>query len=177
VVTDLVASLSKDGLQVGPIGAYFLPGVLSLTGHQDKAVDLLKKLTPEQRKTFLGNGISEWLMAYLAGIDSNSPGFQQVLIAPRIPTDDSLSWVKASCQAPSGLVSVHWQKLPKGGIQVDYTIPVGVFARVNLPAPKEATILEGGKDLAEVPALEVVSRGDQFVSLISKSGSYSIMIR
>lgn len=177
VVADLVASLSKDGLQVGPIGAFFLPGVLSLTGHQDKAVALLEKLNPEQRKTFIGNGISEWLMAYLAGIDSNSPGFQQLLIAPRIPANDSLSWVKASCQAPSGPVSVHWQKLPKGGIQVDYTIPVGVFARVNLPASKDATILEGGKDLTEVPAIEVVSRGDKLVSLISKSGSYSIVIR
>ncbi len=177
VVADLVASLSKDGLQVGPIGAFFLPGVLSLTGNQDKAVALLEKLNPEQRKTFIGNGVSEWLMAYLAGIDSNSPGFQQLLIAPRIPANDSLSWVKASCQAPSGLVSVHWQKLPKGGIQVDYTIPVGAFARVNLPASKDAAILEGGKDLTEVPAIEVVSRDDKLVSLISKSGSYSIMIR
>lgn len=177
VVGDLVTSLSKDGLQVGPIGAFFLPGVLSLTGHQERAVALLEKLNPEQRKTFTGNGISEWLMAYLAGIDSNSPGFQQVLIAPRIPADDSLSWVKASCQSPSGPVSVHWQKLEKGGIQVDYTIPAGVFARVNLPAPKGATILEGGKDLAEIPSLEVVSRSDNLITLICKSGTYSIVIR
>jgi hypothetical protein len=177
IIEALMASLSKDGVQVGPIGAHFLPGVLTLTGHQEAAVKLLQTLAPEQRKSFVGNGVSEWLMSYLAGIDTSLPGFQQIRITPKIPDDDSLSWVKASYDSPSGKVSVHWQKLEKGGLQVEFTIPAGTIGQVSLPSKKGATITESGSQIGEAVGIKVVKQDDQMIGLITQSGSYSITIR
>lgn len=177
VVADLIASITKNGSQVGPIGAYFLPGVLSLTGNQDLAVKLLNSLGEKEKAAYLGNGISEWLMAFLAGLDTSFPGFQQIMIAPRIPESDELRWVKAECDSLSGKVRVHWQKLKDGGIQVDCTIPPGAISKIILPARKESRIMVDGKEIAQTPTLQVISRNDQLISLISQSGTYSIVIK
>jgi len=176
VIDDLLDSLSKKGPQVGPAGAHFLPGVLTLTGHQNEAVGMLGNLNKQQRENFIGNGISAWFMAYLAGIDTSFPGFQQIMIAPRIPTDDSVTWVKSSYQSPAGLISVHWQKGADGKLKADITIPAGVIARIKLPAAKGAKISESGQDLSKTPTVEVMNRTDDTVNFISQSGSYSFVI-
>ena len=177
IIRDLMDSIEKDGVKVGPIGAHFLPGVLSLTGHQEKALSLLTELTPEQQKSFIGNGISEWLMAFLAGIDTTLPGFQRVLISPRIPADHSVSWVKASYHSPSGKISVHWRKLEKGELKVEFTIPAGTIGQINLPSKEDAAIFEGEKKLSEAQGITLVKQDEKMISLAAQSGTYSITIR
>jgi hypothetical protein len=176
VVADLTASLAQNGVEVGPIGAHFLPAVLTLTGQQDKAIAFLTNLTPAQQEIFAGNGVSAWLMAYLAGIDAGFPGFEQFRITPGIPTDGSLTRVKASHQSPVGEVSVHWQILDSGSLKVEVTIPAGAIAKINLPAKKSAKITEGGKTIEEAPAVDLLNRTDDSVTLISQSGSYSFLV-
>ncbi len=177
IIDSLLASIEKDGLKVGPIGAYFLPSVLSLTNNQDKAIDLLTQLTDEQKSSFIGNGVSEWLMSFLAGIDASSAGFTNVKIAPRIPSGDSLTWVQASYDSVAGKITVRWEKLENGGLKVDFSTPPGSFARIILPCTKDQKITESGKPLAEALGIDQASRTDTVVSLISHSGSYSILIK
>ena len=76
VIADFLATLKKDGPKVGPVGAHFLLQVLPLIGHQNEAVNVLHKLTAEQRPAFIGTGTTEWMMSQLAGIDASSAGFQ-----------------------------------------------------------------------------------------------------
>lgn len=176
VTDDLMASISKNGVQVGPIGAYFLPPVLTLTGHQDEAVKLLANLTPEQQETFTGNGVSEWLMAYLAGLDAGIPGFRQLVFAPRIPSDGSVTWVKARYEALTGTAAIHWQVRESGSLKVEITVPAGTVARIILPAREGAKITEGGQNIDESSAVTILNKSDDLISLISQSGTYSFLI-
>lgn len=180
VTASLLASLEKEGLKIGPIGASFLPSVLSLTGNHDKAVEILSsisQLADEQRKPFLGNGASEWLMSFLAGIDASSAGFQNIRIAPRIPSGDSLKWVEASHQSIRGNIKVRWEKLAEGALKVDFTIPAGSLARIILPCSEDQTITESGKPLKNAYGIAKATRTEVNATLVSQSGSYSVLIK
>lgn len=177
VIDDLVASLKKEGAKVGPIGAHFLPPVLSLTNNQDLAVKILTGLNEEQRKIFAGNGVSEWLMGFLAGVDSAADGFSQALIAPRIPTDGSVTEVIAHHITPRGKLAVAWKIQEDQSLKIDVTIPPGIFARIILPSKKGQEITESGNPLKEAPGVELVAKTDSTFSMISQSGTYSFLIK
>lgn len=177
VTADLVKSVTSEGLKVGPIGAYFLPTVLSLTNNQETAVKILTTLKDEQKTLFAENGISEWLMAFVAGIDTSTPGFLQPLIAPRIPSDDSITWVKAHYDSHAGKIEVHWQKLAEGGLKVDVSVPPGAIGRFTLPITKGQTVTESGKNIADALMIEVLSQSDTTVNLITQSGRFSLLIK
>ncbi|MFT6863490.1 MAG: hypothetical protein ACJAVK_002051 [Akkermansiaceae bacterium] len=177
VTSDLMKSLTSEGLKVGPIGAHFLPGVLSLTNNHNTAIKLLTNLKEGDRKQFIETGISEWLMSFVAGIDASIAGFTQLIIAPRIPFDDSLKWVKAHYESQGGTIAVHWQQLPEGGLKVDITIPPSALARIDLPVKKGQSLTEDGKSIHDAPAIEILRQTDTSVSLVSQSGQYSLLIK
>jgi hypothetical protein len=177
VLADLIALVEKNGSKVGPIGAHFLPGVLSLTGNQNLALKTLTNLTEEEQKTYVESGIAEWLMTFVAGIDTIVPGFNQAIISPRIPSDDSLTWVKAYHDSPTGKISVYWEKLaPNSALKAEIVIPAGTLSRVILPIGKNQTITEGGKKISDAVGVEIIEKKDGRVSLITQSGKYSFLI-
>lgn len=177
VITSLITSLKKEGPKVGPIGAHFLPPVLTLTKNQDLAVKTLIALDEEQRKTFAGNGVSEWMMSYLAGIDAASHGFGQALIVPRIPSDGSVNWVKAFHVTPRGKLAVEWKIQADQSLKIDVTIPPGVFARIILPAKAGQDITEGGYSVKEAPGVELAAKTGSMISMIGQPGTYSFLIK
>ena len=177
VLTDFIALIKKDGGKVGPIGAHFLPGVLSLTGNQNLALTTLKNLTNEEQTTYVNSGISEWLMTFVAGIDTIVPGFNQAIISPRIPNDDSLTWVKAHHDSPSGKISVHWEKLPDSALKMEIVIPAGILSRVTLPIGEDQEITESGKKISATLGVEVIEKKNGKVKLITQSGKYSFLIK
>jgi hypothetical protein len=177
VLADLIALVEKNGSEVGSIGAHFLPGVLSLTGNQNLALKTLINLTEEEQKTYIESGIAEWLMTFVAGIDTIVPGFNQAIIAPRIPSDDSVTWVKSHHNSPSGTISVHWEKLPQSAIKVEIVVPTGTLARVILPIEKDQEVTVSGKKIEDAEAVEVIENKDGKVTLITQSGKYSLEIK
>lgn len=177
VLADFIALVEKNGSEVGSIGAHFLPGVLSLTGNQNLALKTLINLTEEDQKTYIESGIAEWLMTFVAGIDTIVPGFNQAIIAPRIPSDDSVTWVKSHHDSPSGTISVHWEKLPQSAIKVDVVVPTGTLARVILPIEKDQEVTVSGKKIEDAEAVEVIEKKDGKVTLITQSGKYSLEIK
>ena len=178
VLADLIALVTKNGSKVGPIGAHFLPGVLSLTGNQDLALKSLTSLNAEEQKNYTESGIAEWLMTFVAGIDTITPGFNQVIISPRIPSNDSLSWVRAYHDSPTGKISVHWKKLsPDSALKAEIMIPTGALSRVILPIGKNQKITESGNEIADAKGVEIIERKDGKVSLITQSGKYSFLVK
>ena len=178
VLADLIALVTKNGSKVGPIGAHFLPGVLSLTGNQDLALKSLTSLNAEEQKNYTESGIAEWLMTFVAGIDTIAPGFNQVIISPRIPSNDSLSWVRAYHDSPTGQISVYWKKLsPDSALKAEVMIPTGALSRVILPIGKNQKITESGNEIADAKGVEIIERKDGKVSLITQSGKYSFLIK
>ena len=178
VLADLIALVTKNGSKVGPIGAHFLPGVLSLTGNQDLALKSLTSLNAEEQKNYTESGIAEWLMTFVAGIDTIAPGFNQIIISPRIPSNDSLSWVRAYHDSPTGQISVYWKKLsPDSALKAEVMIPTGALSRVILPIGKNQKITESGNEIADAKGVEIIERKDGKVSLITQSGKYSFLIK
>lgn len=178
VLADLIALVTKNGSKVGPIGAHFLPGVLSLTGNQDLALKSLTSLNAEEQKNYTESGIAEWLMTFVAGIDTIAPGFNQVIISPRIPSNDSLSWVRAYHDSPTGQISVYWKKLsPDSALKAEVMIPTGALSRVILPIGKNQKITESGNEIADAKGVEIIERKNGKVSLITQSGKYSFLIK
>lgn len=178
VLADLIALVTKNGSKVGPIGAHFLPGVLSLTGNQDLALKSLTSLNAEEQKNYTESGIAEWLMTFVAGIDTIAPGFNQVIISPRIPSNNSLAWVRAYHDSPTGKISVYWKKLsPDSALKAEVMIPTGALSRVILPIGKNQKITESGNEIADAKGVEIIERKDGKVSLITQSGKYSFLIK
>ena len=177
VLADLIALVEKSGSKVGPIGAHFLPGVLSLTGNQNLALKTLSNLTEEEEKTYVESGIAEWLMTFVAGIDTIVPGFKQAIISPRIPSDNSLTWVRAYHDSPTGRISVYWEKIaPNSALKAEIVVPAGTLSRVILPIGKNQKVTEGGKEIADAVGVEIIEKKDGKVSLITQSGKYSFLI-
>lgn len=177
VLADLIALVNKNGSEVGPIGAHFLPGVLSLTGNHDLALKALTDLTEEEQRTYVESGIAEWLMTFVAGIDTMAPGFNQVIVSPRIPSDDSVTWVKAYHDSPSGMITVRWEKLPESALKAEVVIPAGTLSRVILPIGENQKISEGGKKISDAIGVEVIEKKDGKITLITQSGKYSFLIK
>jgi alpha-L-rhamnosidase len=122
--------------------------------------------------------VMEWAFRDLAGIDALEPGYDRILIRPRIPAIESnpdcepLSWARADYASPRGLIRSHWQRRD-GGLDMRVTIPANTTARVHLPAAADAVITERGLLLADgAPGAKFVSRDARETLLDCGSGDY-----
>ena len=126
--------------------------------------------------------VCEWMFRGLAGIDTNSPGFQQLRIHPQPPSPDSnpqhaaIHWVRRHYDSIHGRVSVAWKQQPTQ-FTLDVVLPANTTSTVILPAEPGAALLEGGQDLAKVDGVRLVSRDDQQVELSVGSGNYHFLVR
>ena len=116
-------------------------------------------------------------MTFVAGIDTMAPGFNQVIVSPRIPSDDSVTWVKAYHDSPSGMITVRWEKLPESALKAEVVIPAGTLSRVILPIGENQKISEGGKKISDAIGVEVIEKKDGKITLITQSGKYSFLIK
>ncbi|MGC6425676.1 MAG: alpha-L-rhamnosidase C-terminal domain-containing protein [Akkermansiaceae bacterium] len=180
----VIDSLLKDlgGIKdVGNLSAKPLLPVLSLTGNQQKAFELVSDSkspwADPARKDFEASGVVEWMMSTLAGIDTRTPGFRQFHVSPNIPEGDTLTWVKSSYRAPSGEIKVHWEKKEKA-LHVKCTVPNGALAIITLPLKEGEKISEGGKTVKESFGAEIMKKDSVqgMVSIIAQAGTYHFVI-
>lgn len=180
-VIDSLLNDLNEVKDLGSLAAKPLLPVLTLTGNQQKAFDLVSD--PEgpwadsSKKEFEASGVAEWMMSTLAGIDTRSPGFHQFHISPSIPEGDALTWVKASYRAPSGEMKIYWEKKGKA-LHLKCTVPKGTHAILTLPVKEGQKISEGGKTVKESFGVEIMrqdpSRGT--ASIIAQAGPYHFVV-
>jgi alpha-L-rhamnosidase len=88
--------------------------------------------------------VSEWLFTQAAGIDTDGPGFQRMVIRPEIVTGEGgLNWVKASYRSIRGEIRSAWKR-SDGRFDLEVTVPGNCRATVYVPAQTAATVTEGG---------------------------------
>ena len=166
VVNTLVADLkSKGHTTSGIVGVAALYPVLSMSGHQDLAVQLVSRIdypsygymfnNPWENSTTLWEvwnapgrsdlpsrnhhmfgAIGAWFYRYLAGIDINA--FNDIEIHPILPFDMGLlSSVSAEVMSIRGGIVVHWTR-EDDGITVTYktVIPMNTHARISFEPVK-----------------------------------------
>ncbi len=178
IIDSLIDSLKKEGIKVGLLGAEYLLPVLYLTGNHDLAFELVEKhLSGETKNIFIGNGLTDWMLTSLAGINGIQPGFQQLHLKPQIPASNKIKWVKAHYDSVSGRIESHWKKEDNGGLTFSCTVPPGALAQLALPAAKEATITESGKTTKEAQGVELVNRSDTTANFVLQSGSYQFVVK
>ena len=67
---------------------------------------------------------------HLAGIAPGSPGFQDVIIRPRVV--DDLDWVEGSLETMHGRIETRWERT-KTGLHLRVTIPTNTTAQIHVP--------------------------------------------
>ncbi len=76
--------------------------------------------------------VEQWFYSHLAGLrpDPAAPGWRRFFVAPETVGD--LAWVRASFEAPGGVVASSWE-IRDGVFTLDVTVPPGAVAEVILP--------------------------------------------
>lgn len=89
--------------------------------------------------TSLG-AVGQWLFTTVAGIRPASPGFAEVIVAPR--PGGSLTWAEATYLGPRGLIRSRWDR-DGDKLDLEVEIPCGTTARVVVPGG-HTTLVEAG---------------------------------
>ncbi|MEM1225636.1 MAG: glycoside hydrolase family 78 protein [Planctomycetota bacterium] len=121
--------------------------------------------------------VCEWMFATLAGIQSDGPGFKEVVIRPRPPAPNSnamhdpISWVRADYESIRGRIQSHW-KLDGGKFHLNVSIPANTTATVYLPTSDATSITESGRPVAGHPNVAVVGIESNVAMISVPSGDY-----
>ena len=121
--------------------------------------------------------VCEWMFRTLAGIDSDGPGYSQIIIRPDPPAPDSngqhkpIDWVKASYHSIQGKILSNW-KVEGDRFHLAVTIPANTTATVFMPATDAKSITEGGRPLSEVKHVKPIGQEGDRVVLSVDSGTY-----
>ena len=121
--------------------------------------------------------VCEWMFATVAGIRSDGPGFERIIIRPTPPAagsnamHEAIDWVKASYDSIRGPIRSEWT-IRGDKFQLHVSIPANTTAKVYLPTARAGTITEGGESIDGHPHASVLSSeaGQTVVSLAS--GNY-----
>jgi len=129
--------------------------------------------------------VCQWMFQALAGIDTDGPGYQQIVIDPHVPTPESnadqtpIHWVKASYDSIRGPIDVYWKRTQET-FTLDLSIPANTQATVFLPAGDVTRVRESGRALSETSTdadIEVVEQLPQRLKLRVTSGSYGFVVQ
>ncbi|WP_440132809.1 family 78 glycoside hydrolase catalytic domain [Chitinophaga sancti] len=88
--------------------------------------------------------VGEWLYRVVAGIDAASPGYEKILIHPRL--GGGIEWVNASYTCPYGKIVSNW-KMEQGKFTLHVEIPAGTRATIMIPGKKSMEVTAGTYDL------------------------------
>ena len=125
--------------------------------------------------------VCEWMFSQLAGIQSDGPGYQRIILRPTPPSPGSnpdqkpIDWVRAHYDSLHGRIASAW-KVEGGQFEFEVTIPANTTATVCLPARDAASITEGGKPLAQVSGVKFLRTEEDRTVLSVESGSYRFRI-
>jgi alpha-L-rhamnosidase len=125
--------------------------------------------------------VCEWMFSQLAGIQTDGPGYQRLIIRPTPPSPDSnpdqepIRWVRAHYDSIHGRIASAW-KIEGGRFELDVAIPANTTATVYLPAREAGSITESGKALAQAQGVKFLrTEGDRAV-LAVESGTYRFRV-
>ncbi|MDP0490290.1 MAG: alpha-L-rhamnosidase C-terminal domain-containing protein [Verrucomicrobiota bacterium JB023] len=171
--------IAKEGLQTGPIGTSAVLPVLTWTGQEDKALQLVRGFAKESEADLVTLAASsEWMMSFAAGLNHQAAGFRASYLAPYFPAEDSqLTWVKAHHDTPYGRLSIHWKRHEDGKLEAEVAIPCNTNAIISLPAGEDATILESGKPVNESFGARIMRHANGRQEIIAQPGTYTFEVK
>ncbi|MGF7231087.1 family 78 glycoside hydrolase catalytic domain [Arachidicoccus sp.] len=102
-------------------------------------------LTSASNDHFMLGHLMEWFYSGLAGIQQAEDGiaYKRIIIRPN--DIGNIKWVKANYQSPYGMIQSNWEK-DKKRFKLDVIIPANTSAKIYLPASKNSSVKESGKE-------------------------------
>ena len=121
--------------------------------------------------------VCEWMFFRLAGIDSDGPGYEKIVIRPSPPSPRSnsdrapINWVKAHYDCVHGRIVSNWRRTADH-FELETTIPANTTATVYVPATSVGQITESGKPLAKARGVRLLRMEQDRAVLAVESGAY-----
>ena len=121
--------------------------------------------------------VGEWMLNELAGINSDGPGYDKIIIHPHPPAPDSnpahppIHWAKAHFDSIHGRIASSWS-LADGRFELEVTIPPNTTATVYLPKVEPDSITESGRSLTEAKDVRLLRVEENCAVLAVGSGTY-----
>ena len=121
--------------------------------------------------------VCEWMINDLAGIQSDGPGYEKIIIHPNPPSPGSNSarepihWVKAHYDSIHGRISSEWRRT-ENSFELKIEIPANTTATVYLPAKNVDSIRVGWRSLANSKDVKFLRLENGYAVLAVESGTY-----
>ena len=114
----------------------------------------------------------QWLFSALAGIDTDGPGFERILIRPR--PGGGITETKASYDSIHGRIATAWQQ-QGAELQLQVTLPANTTATVFVPAAEGANVTEGGQPAGQADGVRFLRREAGAAVYEVVAGSYAFV--
>ncbi|MEO7716755.1 MAG: glycoside hydrolase family 78 protein [Capsulimonas sp.] len=118
--------------------------------------------------------VGQWLYQFVAGIDTETPGFGKIVIAPN--PGPGLTSASAVYQSVHGPIASAWTQ-GSHGLTLDVTIPANTTATVFVPTDNPSSITEGGKAVDEAPGVQFLRHENGRAVYAVGSGAYAFTAR
>ncbi|SPE50782.1 Alfa-L-rhamnosidase [Verrucomicrobia bacterium] len=121
--------------------------------------------------------VCEWMLGDLAGIRSDGPGYDRIIIHPHPssphsnPEREPIHWVKTHYDSIHGRIVSNWRRA-EHQFELDVEIPANTSATIYLPAKNVEHVREGGQPLAKAEGITILGAVDGTAVLAVDSGSY-----
>ena len=115
----------------------------------------------------------KWMFSDAAGIATDGPAFQRIVIKPVI--GGGLSWVRAKYRSVRGDIATEWRS-SDGKLILRVTIPANTTAVIHIPAKAAAMVRESGKPASRVHGLRCIGMSRGRAVYEAASGSYAFEV-
>ena len=115
--------------------------------------------------------VGRWLFNTVAGIDTDGPGYKQIIIRPM---PGGITSAKASYDSINGKIVSDW-RLEDGTFKLDVTIPANTTATVYVPAESAKSVTESGRPVTEAKGVRFLRIKQGTAVFAVGSGNYEFV--
>jgi len=115
--------------------------------------------------------VGRWLFNTVAGIDTDGPGYKQIIIRPM---PGGITNAKASYNSINGKIVCDW-RLENGMFKLNVTIPANTTATVYIPAKNVKNITESGRPAINAEGVRFLKIKQGTAVFVIGSGGYQFV--
>jgi alpha-L-rhamnosidase len=114
----------------------------------------------------------------MAGIDTDGPGYQKLIIAPCPPDPKSnpdnrpIFQVQAEYDSPHGKITVYWVRVG-GQFRLNVTIPANTTATIEIPTTDPNSVRESGHAISVARDIKMLAPKQNRLVVEVPAGSFS----
>jgi len=118
--------------------------------------------------------IGEWFYSTIAGIQSDGPGYKQIIIHPK--PGGGITHAEATYKSIRGYIASSWT-ITGGEFQLNVSIPANTTAKIYMPTSEPNDIREGEQLISQVKDCRVSLRDSKTTLIEVGSGDYSFQAK